>query len=77
MIRIREFLIDIKSKFDDSSIFELVCKILDKNNSDYNFPVFDNFLENNLIEVQELTNNYKINILSRLTLLGDSQERIY
>ena len=52
---LENFLIDIKSKFDDSSIFELVCKILDKNNSDYNFPVFDNFLENNLIEVQELT----------------------
>ena len=72
---LENFLIDIKSKFDDSSIFELVCKILDKNNSDYNFPVFDNFLENNLIEVQELTNNYKINILSRLTLLGDSPRK--
>ena len=75
---LENLLIEIKSQFKEPSEFEIISKIFETNKSNFigiQFPVFDNFLDNNLIQVQELTKTYATNIFTRLTLLGESPSK--
>ena len=70
---LENILIDIKSKFLEIDIFEVIYKVFDDNEiyNNIEIPYFDKLLNKNFIELQELTNSYATNIYSKLKLLGE------